>query len=138
MTFGILIRFYENMRKIILTIISILVLFFAGCSDFKPEAIGSFNSVYAFADDKELNLVEKPLEIAIAREIITPRPEKLFRIFWGDTGTFDNATKHHIVLIAASLKSAGHFGAFVRMSLSKSAYDSVMTGKHNLFVKHEP
>ncbi len=131
-------RFYTYMKYSIFTIILISVLFFAGCSNFKPEAIGSFNSVYAFADDEELSKIEEPLEIAIARQIVTPRPERLLRIFWGDTASFDNATKHHIVLVAASLESPGHFGAFVRMSLSKAAYDSVKTGKYNIFIKHDP
>ncbi|MCD6594878.1 DUF4837 family protein [bacterium] len=126
------------MKHSIFTIILILAVLFIGCSNFKSEAIGSFNSVYAFADDEELDLVEEPLEIAIAQPIITPRPERLFRIFWGDTTNFDNATKHHIVLVAASFESPGHFGALVRMSLSKAAYDSVMTGKYNIFVKHNP
>ncbi|MCD6418118.1 DUF4837 family protein [bacterium] len=116
-----------------------IVLFFlvAGCVNMKPEAVGSFNSVYVFVDDFELSQLREPLEISLERPIITPRPERLFRLQWCDTSSLDNATKHHIVFIAASLSSPGDWGAYIRMNLSPQALDSVKKGKYNLFVKRD-
>lgn len=109
-----------------------------GCSDMKRDAIGSFNFIFAFADDAELDFVREPIEISIERPIVTPRPEKLFRIQWGDTADIENASKHHIVLIAASLKSPADWGAYVRMNLSPEAMDSVKTGRFNIFIRNDP
>ncbi len=121
------------MKRIFL--ISLILIVIVGCGDIKPEAIGSFNRIYAYADPQEIDFVKEPLEIALEYEISTPRPEKLFKIFWGDTSDFVNTTQYHIVLIVASLKSPEHFGAFVRISLSTEALDSVEKGKFNIFVK---
>ncbi len=115
----------------------LLVVLF-GCGERKPDAIGSFNAVFAFADRDELPLIKEPIEIALARQIVTPRPERLFRVHWGDTSDFENAVKHHIVLIAASLSSPGDWGAFVRGSLSEAARESVEAGRFNLFVRQDP
>ncbi|RKZ35148.1 hypothetical protein DRQ33_00385 [bacterium] len=123
------------MRKLLP--IFITFLFICGCSDFKPEAIGSYNAVFAFADPQEIEYVRQPLQIAIEHKIITPRPEKLLRIIWGDTLTFHDATRHHIVLIAASLQSQGEFGALIRNSLSEEAYNKVEQGEKIFFVKSD-
>ncbi|HHH80591.1 MAG TPA: DUF4837 family protein [candidate division Zixibacteria bacterium] len=119
---------------IILTVLAVI----AGCAKPKPEAIGSFNAVFAFVDPQEADLLKEPLELAIEHPIKTPRPEKLFRIIWGDTNTFDDATRHHIVLIAASIKSPGWWGAFVRRNLDKKAYEGVKKGQFNVFRKKDP
>ncbi len=128
--------FLLNM-KIFWTSLVLLLLFVIGCSKMKPEAIGSYNAIYTFADKYEIEKLREPLEIAFERPIKTPRPEKLFRIEWGDTSTLDNATVHHIVLISASLNSPGDWGAYIRMNLSPQALDSVKLGKYNIFIKHD-
>ena len=112
-------------------------MFLLGCSGMKREALGSFNVIYAFVDEAEMDDVKEPLEITFERQIITPRPEKLFRINWGDTSSFGDATAHHIVLVAASLESPGHWGAFVRRSISNETRDSVRAGRYHIFVKRD-
>ncbi len=123
--------------KIIWTFLVLLSLLAVGCSKMKPEAIGSYNVIYTFADKCEMEKLREPLEIAFEHPIKTPRPEKLFRIEFGDTSTLDNATAHHIVLVSASLASPGDWGAYIRMNLSSQALDSVKLGKYNIFIKHD-
>lgn len=122
-------------RKLYLAV-GLLVLLFAGCGHPKPDAIGSYNAVFTYVDPQEMDFVREPLKIAIERQIITPRPEKLLRIVWGDTSTFEDGTHHHIVLIAASLESPGFFGAWVRRSLTGEAMDTARSGAV-MFVKHD-
>ncbi len=122
--------------KICILGFAVLAMVFAGCSRVKPEAIGSYNAVFTYVDPQEKDFVREPLKIAIERQIITPRPEKLLRIVWGDTTNFDDGTHHHIVMIVSSLKSPGFFGALVRRSLSPEAMDSARA-KAVMFVKRD-
>lgn len=124
------------MRKIL--IIAIAVALLGGCSRAKRDAFGSFNAVFAFVDSEEADFTKEPLRMAIERTIVTPQHEKLFRIVWGDTSTFEDATKHHIVLIAASLQSSGDFGDYIRRSLSPEVIESVRAGEYSLFVRRDP
>ncbi len=113
-------------------ILSIAALNFS-CKPLKREAYGSFNRIYVFSDDAEAQFYKEHLSTFVEREIKTPKLEKVYTIFWGDTATFDRATHYHILIITASLNSPDFFGALLRKSLSAEARAAIERNEQNIF-----
>ncbi len=115
----------------------ITAILLSGCAKPRRNAIGSFNAVYTFVDNSEIDILKESIEIALAREIQTPQKELLFRVIFREQNDFENATRHHIVLIIASINSNDDWGRYIRENLSSEALEGVKEGELNIFIKKD-
>ncbi|MCD6501906.1 DUF4837 family protein [bacterium] len=124
------------MKRLILSICVVAIIASTGC-DTPRDAVGSFSKIPVLIDVEELGRVGPALSNAVEVEIRTPRKEKIFKLEYIDSTKMARLINARTSIIAASLKSPGPAGDFVRNALSDDAKKMVASGEYWLIAKKD-
>lgn len=116
---------------------AISLFLFVSCSAEKPDAFGSYYSVYVFSDLENNSKLEMVFDGYAQKTIITPQREKVFRFFFRDSTVFGRNLERRNVIICGVPGERGYFNDMVRTMLSDDAIEKVEAGTASLFVKED-
>jgi hypothetical protein len=102
-----------------------------------PEATGSYNTIYIFADQPVRERVENVLASVYDKTIRTPQEEKVFTLSWANLDSLGRLSTAKNLIFLAELSGGGKTSLWVVSSLDTVARRRVAQGRDWIFVKHD-
>lgn len=126
------------MKKYLLPLLFITTLFLiSACEVRKKNAFGDEDEIFVFADSSEYVVLEETLKDIFEVEIITPQPEKLFKLRWMPFDSFDIYKIRKNIIVISPLDSENKVTKFMTTVLDSAALASVTSGETNIINKKD-
>ena len=131
------------MKFFIAIILSVPILFFAGCDSSNKPATGLEDEIFVVADSLEYLELETALDSAFQKIINTPQPEKLFTLKRVPVNQIEKYKHKKNLVLLAPLNSSTSTARYIKSVIDKkieekiSADPNYIVTKNNLWAKNQ-
>lgn len=123
--------------SVTLVLAAFLYVSFSGCEKIQRPATGQDAEIYVFADSLDWEKLRDPLREALEIEILTPQPEKIFRLIYYPFHDFHRLRHSKNLIIAGSVHGEGDVSQYIRTALSHEVKQIVEEDREFLINKYD-
>lgn len=124
------------MKKLILSLFLLSVIFLGGCSHRKGTAAGEEDKIYVFADSVQFNRLHDALDDVFGKIIYTPQPEKIFTLLRKDPKELEQYKNYKNLIIITPSKPTDN-AVDISSILDSHTVSQAAQGKQLCFTKHD-
>ena len=122
-------------KNVIWGILIITSLFFFCGKGHKKKAVGKRDVIMVLSDDRIYTKFQSRLNDIFQKEVMTPQPEKLYKIVKGTWEEFDVYKKWRNILLIGALNSSDPISQFIIKSLDQETVKLIQINQAFMFMK---